>query len=244
MTVFLSLRIFFSSCENFPVAPDHGDVVGVCDECALISISTVLLNNLMDSPEEIRIELQKFRKLLDDFKMPLEASTAEPLREKLEGKLPEEQIKLCHNQMYTLASLYFAYLKINGVNTSGHPIMQDLARIQKSMGEFKRLQEKLRNDEQEKKQDTETTKEFLQRTLGTTGGAAVTENMKSPAISSATFQGKHTVFKEDDEKVTEKRKTASTVAGGETDKAEKETTKGRKRKLKGSAPSTKRQSKR
>lgn len=198
----------------------------------------------MESPEEIRIELQKFRKLLDDIKVPLEESTAKSLREKLEGKLAEDQIKLCHNQMYTLASLYFAYLKINGVNTAGHPIMQDLGRIQKSMGEFKQLQEKLRNDEQEKKADTETTREFLQRTLGTTGGAAVTENMKSPAISSATFQGKHTVFKEDDANFTQKKTAATKGAAGEPEKAELETTKTRKRKLKGSVPNTKRQSRR
>lgn len=165
------------------------------------------------------IELSKFRPFLSSLKMDgldnvrlladnLDASI-ESLQEALQPILstsfedrlakcttPEEKATLYHEQIYIIDSILFSYLKVSGVKTEGHPIMKELERIKLSMNKLKQLKQS--NDEKAsaEEESSKKTAEFLQRTLGTSGGLAVPENMKSPAISSANFKGKHTKFEE------------------------------------------------
>lgn len=109
----------------------------------------------------------------------------------------EEKIKLYHEYLYVTNSVLFAFLKVSGVKTDDHPIMKEIARTKQSMNKLKELKKsiELKNIEEEEKK--KKTAEFLQRSLGTTGGLAAPESLKSPAISSANFKGKHTRFSEE-----------------------------------------------
>ncbi|RKP29833.1 hypothetical protein METBISCDRAFT_17718 [Metschnikowia bicuspidata] len=132
---------------------------------------------------------------LDEALLPL-------LETKLEDRLakcetPEEKAKVYHDHIYITNSIIFACLKASGVKTEDHPIMKELERTKQSINKLKKaklaLEEKANSEEEAQKR----TAEFLKHTLGTTGGLAVPESMKSPAISSANFKGKHTRFNED-----------------------------------------------
>lgn len=118
-----------------------------------------------------------------------------PLDDRLaECTTNEEKAKLIHEQIYIIDSILFSYLKVSGVKTDDHPIMKELERIKLSMNKLKQLKQSVEEKASAEEDSAKQTAEFLQRTLGTSGGLAVPENMKSPAISSANFKGKHTKF--------------------------------------------------
>lgn len=160
----------------------------------------------MDSSDNIRL----FIKSLDSSVDQLESSLAPILKKSLDeliftttaGDENEQisKIKFYNNFLYTLIATIFSYLKSVGINTDTHPIMNELNRIKTYMARVKRLQDiqegKVKTEEQ-KQQDSKT---FLQNVLGgSAGGAAASESMSQPAISSSNFKGTHTKFKDEEE---------------------------------------------
>lgn len=140
---------------------------------------------------------------LEDTVKPILGKDMALITEELD---PLSRIKAYNNYLYVTISTLFAYLKSTGVKTESHPIMEELARIKKSMNKVKELEQKLQLKETSA-QDAETAKRLIQQALGSNvngGGAAAPDSIKKPAISSATFKGleflgKHTKF---DEKTT------------------------------------------
>lgn len=151
-----------------------------------------------------------------DLKSALQPVLATLLEQKIsQCDLVEEQIKIYNSHLYCVISILYCYIKVLGINTDDHPIMKELARIKLVMKSVKEVEESVKNKEDKDAKSQEEAKEFLQRTLGTKVGAAATENMKSPAISSANFKGTHTKFKDEDTEstTTPKSKKASKPSG-------------------------------
>lgn len=139
---------------------------------------------------------------LSDTLKPLLGKT---LQEITENDEPVARIKAYNNYLYVVISVLFAYLKSTGIKTETHPIMEELARVKKSMSRLKEVEQKLQKGDTSA-ENSARAKRLIEQTLGNVngGGAALPDNVISPAISSASFkslqyQGKHTKFKGEEE---------------------------------------------
>lgn len=140
-----------------------------------------LVDNLDASIENLEEALQPY----------LETSLEETLAK---CSTPEEKAKAYNELLYITDSVLFALLNTSGIKTESHPIRSELARTQQSMKRLKEVKQQLENKKSQADASNKKTAEFLQNTLGTTGGLAAPDSLKSPAISSANFKGKHTKF--------------------------------------------------
>lgn len=135
---------------------------------------------------------------IDDLSEALEPVLDTPLDEIIaKCTTPQQKAKTYNSYLYCVISILFAYIKSLGVNTDNHPIMKELTRVKQSMKALKDAEHALKKKSETTELEKDKTKEFLQRALGTTGGAAAPDNMKSPAISKVNFEGKHTKFEND-----------------------------------------------
>lgn len=135
---------------------------------------------------------------IDDLTEALEPVLDTPLDDIIaECTTAQQKAKAYNSYLYCVISILFAYIKSLGVNTDSHPIMKELTKIKQSMKALKDAEEALKKKNEITKSEKDKTEEFLQRALGTTGGAAAPESMKSPAISKVNFEGKHTKFEND-----------------------------------------------
>ncbi|CAD8080513.1 unnamed protein product [Paramecium sonneborni] len=75
-------------------------------------------------------ELSKLNTIIQQF------SQQGNLDEITEGMSNKDQIELNLNLAYTLSSIYYSYLKLNSVETSTHPIMNELTRIQEAYQKY------------------------------------------------------------------------------------------------------------
>lgn len=113
---------------------------------------------------------------------------------------PVAKIKFYNNYLYVLVSVLFAYIKSVGIDTTSHPIVKELGRVKSYMNRLKELENKLKSKSNSTSEDALAARSFLQNTLGgkvNGGGAAATQSLTTPAISSGNF-GKHTKFTHDD----------------------------------------------
>ncbi|ODV77526.1 exosome-associated factor Rrp47/DNA strand repair C1D [Suhomyces tanzawaensis NRRL Y-17324] len=154
----------------------------------------------MENLDNVRLYIKSLDNTVDLLQESLEPILKKSLDELIAGVPSDnhiDKIKIYNNYAYTLISLMFSYLKSVGVNTEGHPIMDELTRIKTYMKRLKDLETGAKGQEDKDKQDAEKAKEFLQNALGTRangGGAAASDGMKGPAISSVNFKGTHTRF--------------------------------------------------
>ncbi|AOA63456.1 Exosome complex protein [Komagataella phaffii CBS 7435] len=122
-----------------------------------------LVNNLdvrLDNVSASLDEILEFKKL-DDI---------------IEKMSQLDQCKMLNSLSYILSSLYFAYLKVNGVkDVHTHGIMSDLQRVKLYMNRVKTFEERSRESEVQEIQMKESIHNNLKDSLGT------------PAISSANF---------------------------------------------------------
>ncbi|KAH3677152.1 hypothetical protein WICMUC_001907 [Wickerhamomyces mucosus] len=111
---------------------------------------------------------------------------------------PLDRIKISNNYAYILTSLSFAYLKSIGIDTSKHPIMDDLNRVKSYVARLKEVENQSKNEEVKSEKDTEAAKRFINAALNSgTGNSTVVKGVPEPAISSASFKGTHTKFKDE-----------------------------------------------
>lgn len=149
-------------------------------------------------PDHIRNYISALDTSIDGLSKALDPVLSTSLDDKIaECQLPQERIKIYNNHLYVTISVLYSYIKTLGINTNDHPIMEELKRIKDFMKQAKEVEESLKNKQEEDLKSKDDAKDFLQRTLGTTG-AAVLESMKSPAISSQNFKGTHTKFADQD----------------------------------------------
>lgn len=145
-----------------------------------------------------------------------------------ERKTPKEEVQFLNTYVYCLVSIIFAAIKTSGGSTEDHPIMKELDRVKASMNRLKNFDKVAENKAKASAESQEKSKEFLQRTLGTTGGAAAPDSLKGPAISQANFQGTHTRFEDNDNK----SDTNSTAGSSGSTKTELSSTSGAKNNMK------------
>ncbi|QBM86890.1 exosome complex protein LRP1 [Metschnikowia aff. pulcherrima] len=149
----------------------------------------------MENLEDISAFVKSLNGSIDNLNEALGPALSQSLEDHISKcLLPQEKVKLYHSHLYTVISVLFAYIKVMGIKTDSHPIMKELTRIKGSMKAMKDIEESKAKNAEDSKKSTNAANEFLQRTLGTNGGSAAPESLKSPAISSANFQGKHTRF--------------------------------------------------
>ncbi|PSK41588.1 hypothetical protein C7M61_001274 [Candidozyma pseudohaemuli] len=162
----------------------------------------------MENTETVRDLAQSLQSSISELEtalLPIAGRSLEDLTK--DCKLPKEEADVLNKYLYCTVSIAFAYLKVQGINTDGHPIMKELDRVKASMKRMKDLEAAHQKSENKEAQSKEEAAEYIQRTLGgASGGAAVSNSMKSPAISSSNFQGKHTKFEDDDDSEPELQK--------------------------------------
>lgn len=151
----------------------------------------------MENIDNVNLFVQSLDNSVDQLTEKLEPILKKSLEEKIAASDSQvERIKIYNNYSYVLISILFSYLKTLGINTDQHPIMKELTRIKLYMKRYKELETKLASKDTSK-EDAEAARTFIQNTLGTKingGGAAISSNMSSPAISSSNFAGVHTKF--------------------------------------------------
>lgn len=155
----------------------------------------------MENLENIKGFVRSLEHSVEDLSEALEPVLNTSIEDMIaECTTPQQKVKVYNSYLYCVISILFAYIKSLGVNTDDHPVMNELTRIKQSMKALKDAEESLQKKSEDAKESKDQAKEFLQRALGTTGGAAAPDSMKSPAISKVNFQGTHTKFTDDEHK--------------------------------------------
>lgn len=158
----------------------------------------------MENTETVRDLAQSLQSSISELETALHPIAGRSLEDLTKDcKLPKEEADVLNKYLYCTVSIAFAYLKVQGINTDGHPIMKELDRVKASMKRMKDLEVAQQKSENKKAQSKEEAAKYIQRTLGGASGGAA---MKSPAISSSNFQGKHTKFEDDDDSEPELQK--------------------------------------
>ncbi|PVH17191.1 uncharacterized protein CXQ87_000072 [Candidozyma duobushaemuli] len=168
----------------------------------------------MENTETVRDLARSLQSSISELETALHPIAGRSLEDLTKDcKSPKEEADVLNKYLYCTVSIAFAYLKVQGINTDGHPIMKELDRVKASMKRMKDLEAAQQKSENKKAQSKEEAAEYIQRTLGgASGGAAASNSMKSPAISSSNFQGKHTKFEDDDDSEPELQKEETTPA--------------------------------
>lgn len=171
----------------------------------------------MDNIENVEKFIQSLDITIDNLEDTLQPFLQKSLEDLVSTTVKNQDniqtIKIYNNYLYTLISVLFAYLKTIGINTNEHPIMKELTRIKSYINRAKELESNSTNKQKNQEIQAEKAKEFLQNTLGTkssVGGAAMTDNLSSPAISSSNFKGTHTKFEQDQESESESKSSTPT----------------------------------
>lgn len=166
----------------------------------------------MDKLEDISPFVRSLEASIDNLSDALDPVFSKSLEDSIANcLLPQEKAKIYHSHLYTVISILYSYIKVLGIKTETHPIMKELTRIKISMKTFKEIEESLSKKNETSEKSAEAANQFLQRTLGTTGGSAAPDSLKSPAISSANFKGTHTKFSDEEEKESSKEILKKTI---------------------------------
>lgn len=152
----------------------------------------------MENTEKVRELAESLRNSVKELSSAMQPMLGKSMDELLkECHLPKEEADFLNNYLYCTVSVIFAYLKAQGINTDGHPIMKELDRVKASMKKLKELDAKKEKAEKDDIKNKEQAASYIQNTLGGQG-AAVPDRSQSPAISAVHFQGKHTKFDNED----------------------------------------------
>ena len=150
----------------------------------------------MDDIEDVNLFVQSLNSSIEKLHDEIEPILTKPVDELASSTdSPLDTIKVYNNFSYTLVSSIFSYLKIIGINTSQHPIVEDLNKIKSYMKRLKDIEAKLTRQEANK--GTDTAKDYLVQTLGTKDDKEQ-KKYDSPSISRLNFQGTHTKFDDTD----------------------------------------------
>eukprot|EP01027_Heterolobosea_sp_BB2_P010913 GEZU01015943.1.p1 GENE.GEZU01015943.1~~GEZU01015943.1.p1 ORF type:complete len:213 (+),score=75.60 GEZU01015943.1:166-804(+) len=100
-------------------------------------------NNLNDLPSEIKQEVTQFEAAVSDIEAHLKPLFAMNLAQASEDMGPIDRAKLNLAMAYTVNTLFFMYLRAQGVNPQDHPVKDELERVKKYMNKIKEVQESL-----------------------------------------------------------------------------------------------------
>ncbi|KAG2392592.1 hypothetical protein C9374_011317 [Naegleria lovaniensis] len=97
------------------------------------------MNNSMMLPSEIEQNILAFNRSLKQVESMVQPLLEQPLTTKTSKLDPESRAKVNLCCAYTVNTLFYLYLKTQGINPDDHPIKQEIARIQLY---FKKLKER------------------------------------------------------------------------------------------------------
>ncbi|KAI5963258.1 uncharacterized protein KGF55_003050 [Candida pseudojiufengensis] len=143
-----------------------------------------------------------FLKSLDNATSQYESSLTPILSKSIDEQLatitnPKDKINFLNHYQYILVSTIYSYLKVLGVDADQHPIKKELNRVQSYMARYNQLNNQTKIEEKSNSSPSESTKEYLQKTLGIKNGNENTVVNNGTAISTQNFSGKHTKFEDD-----------------------------------------------
>lgn len=177
----------------------------------LLSTILELINSLnhtqseMENIETVRDCANALENSVDELKDKLQPILGKKLDDLMRDcHSPKEEVSFLNSYAYCLVSVLFAAMKASGIKTENHPIMKELDRIKASMMRLKDYEQGGQKKAEAAAASQEKSKEYLQRTLGTSSSAATPDSLKKPAISQMNFQGTHTKFSDNDDDETKK----------------------------------------
>ncbi|KAJ3438462.1 nuclear nucleic acid-binding protein c1d [Anaeramoeba flamelloides] len=92
-------------------------------------------------PQEILESLQNFESSLDECEKTLQPILKHSLTEISSTLNPLEQAKLNMSLAYTINSLYFMYLKTQGIDPKNHPVKKEIERVKMYIKKIKDISE-------------------------------------------------------------------------------------------------------
>ncbi|KAM6280465.1 nuclear nucleic acid-binding protein C1D [Porphyrio hochstetteri] len=98
--------------------------------------------NSEEYPTEIHDYLTAFEKSLDSVDEMLKTMMSVSRSELLQKFEPLEQAKLDLVSLYTLNSVFWVYLAVQGINPKEHPVKKELERIRTYMNKVKEIADK------------------------------------------------------------------------------------------------------
>ncbi|ODV88073.1 hypothetical protein CANARDRAFT_228666 [[Candida] arabinofermentans NRRL YB-2248] len=107
-----------------------------------------------------------------------------------------KKAELYNTYSYLITSIYFIYLKINGLNNDNkHSIMNELNKVKSYINRCKLSINNKEKEELNEKKSQKEANEFIKRQLsGGSGNTTTTTTTYEPTISKVQFEGKHTKF--------------------------------------------------
>ncbi|CAK9435538.1 uncharacterized protein LODBEIA_P02650 [Lodderomyces beijingensis] len=151
----------------------------------------------MDNTTNLNLFLKSLDQAISQYEPTLAPLLSKTIDEHLAAcATATAKIHFLNNFQYVLISTVFSYLKSLGVDTDQHPIKKELARVKSYMMRAKALEQNnhAHKDSAKREQDQQRAKDFIAQTLGRKSGDASTVSDVGPAISTQSFQGKHTRF--------------------------------------------------
>jgi exosome complex protein LRP1 len=91
------------------------------------------------SPEQALLQLASIKKTTKKLKKHLQKYLDETTTKNTEDAEPLERAKANLNLAYISAALFYMLLRVHGVETSGHPIMEELQRIKERFQVLRKL---------------------------------------------------------------------------------------------------------
>ncbi|KAJ6247198.1 sun-cor steroid hormone receptor co-repressor [Anaeramoeba flamelloides] len=92
-------------------------------------------------PQEILESLQNFESSLNECEKTLQPILSHSLTEISSTLNPLEQAKLNMSLAYTINSLYFMYLKTQGIDPKNHPVKKEIERVKMYIKKIKDISE-------------------------------------------------------------------------------------------------------
>lgn len=120
----------------------------------------------MENLDLIKQYIQSLNQSLTTLAPHISTLTSNSFEDRLNSESDAlKRMKIANNYAYVLVTLSFAYLKSIGVDTTKHPIMEDLERVKSYMKRYKDASSGV-DDEEKKRVETEQAKRFISAALG------------------------------------------------------------------------------
>lgn len=141
-------------------------------------------------PDDVKAPLLDFDLALREVEEQVGKLTERDWSELTSGMSPLETARLNVTCAYTLNTLFFIYLKTQGISTSEHPVKQELERVRQYLKKVKTLEGRAEERTANVRLNTDAAKRFIAAALNDTSGApsgdaAPKRKGKAPAADSS-----------------------------------------------------------
>ncbi|CAF0827789.1 unnamed protein product [Brachionus calyciflorus] len=116
-------------------------------------------------PELLKEKLIDLMTRLDNVEDIVKLLNSSTIREEVDKLSPLEKAKFDWISIYAINSLYFVYLKNNGVNLKEHPIMSELLRVKNYLSRINEITSSEEYKNKSVKVDKESSARIIKRSL-------------------------------------------------------------------------------